>query len=53
MTKYKDERLQAEMQEMQAKVFRYMIACFVLIFIIKQIVLSDYNGLEKALDNFI
>lgn len=53
MKRYKDERLQSEMEEIQAKLFRYMIYCFMIIYLIKLNFLNNYSQLEQSLDNFI
>ncbi len=53
MKKYQDERLQYEMIEMQAKLFRFMCLCFSIIFIIKLIMINDYSGFIKISDYFI
>lgn len=53
MSKFKDERLNGEMNSIQAKLFVYMFFCFAIVFILKNLFVQDYSGLEKGLDNFI
>lgn len=53
MKRYKDERLRSEMQEIQAKLFRYMISCFAVIYVFKFSVLKNYSNFEQGLDQFI
>lgn len=53
MKRFKDERLSAEMDAMQAKLFRYMIICFMVVYVIKLVVLKDYSEVENTMDNFI
>lgn len=53
MKKFKDERLNMEMNEMQAKLFRYLLVCFSVTFLLKLYMLSDYTGYAVAIDYFL
>lgn len=52
MKRYKDERLNKEMDTIQAKLFRYSFMCFTLMLIIKLYIL-DYSGPVRYLDYFV
>lgn len=53
MNKFQDERLNLERIEIEAKLFRYMFMCFIMMFAVKEFVLNDYSQVEQNIDNFI